>query len=312
MQKIDVIIPTYKPDKGFLELVESLRTQTVPIHEIIVMNTEEKYFEELVYGTKVSDFFKEKVKVYHLSKREFDHGATRHRGVQRSEADIFVMMTQDACPADEYLVEKLAEALADEKTAAAYARQLPKAGSSILEQYTRRFNYSENSHVQKQEDLEQRGIKTYFCSNVCAAYKRDVYEKLGGFIRHTIFNEDMIYAAGAIQAGYQIAYAADAKVYHSHNYTNKQQFMRNFDLGVSQADHPEVFSGVPSATEGKKMVKAVTGYLCKSRKWGKLFHFYAQCGCKYAGYLFGTHYQKLPLKLILKCTMSPAYWKKRF
>ena len=34
-------------------------------------------------------------------------------------------------------------------------------------------------------------------------------------MNHTIFNEDMIYAAGVIQAGYAIAYAADAKVIHS-------------------------------------------------------------------------------------------------
>ena len=28
---------------------------------------------------------------------------------------------------------------------------------------------------------------------------------------------------------------------HSHQYTNWQQLRRNFDLGVSQADHPEVY-----------------------------------------------------------------------
>lgn len=54
----------------------------------------------------------------------------------------------------------------------------------------------------------------------------------------------MIYAAKAVEAGYSIAYAADAEVVHSHNYTNGQQFHRNFDLGVSQAEHPEVFGGV--------------------------------------------------------------------
>ena len=43
------------------------------------------------------------------------------------------------------------------------------------------------------------GIKTYFCSNVCAAYKKDIFEKLGGFVDRTIFNEDMIYAGNLIQ-----------------------------------------------------------------------------------------------------------------
>ena len=37
-----------------------------------------------------------------------------------------------------------------------------------------------------------------------------------------------------------IAYVAEARVVHSHNYTNRQQLHRNFDLAVSQADHPEI------------------------------------------------------------------------
>lgn len=73
----------------------------------------------------------------------------------------------------------------------------------------------------------------------------------------------MIYAAKAVEAGYAIAYAADARVIHSHNYTNVQQFQRNFDLGVSQAEHPEVFAAYPSESEGKRMVKDVTAYLRK-------------------------------------------------
>ena len=47
------------------------------------------------------------------------------------------------------------------------------------------------------EDLEGMGVKAFFCSNVCAAYRRDIYDELGGFVRRAIFNEDMIYAAGA-------------------------------------------------------------------------------------------------------------------
>ena len=45
--KIDVIIPVYKPDKSFLDLLDRLEKQTQPIHKIIIMNTEEKYFDQL-------------------------------------------------------------------------------------------------------------------------------------------------------------------------------------------------------------------------------------------------------------------------
>ena len=43
--KIDVIIPTYRPGKKFLELMKRLSEQTVKADRIIIMNTEEKYFD---------------------------------------------------------------------------------------------------------------------------------------------------------------------------------------------------------------------------------------------------------------------------
>ena len=49
--KIDVIIPVYKPGKELFELIDRLEKQTVPVNRIILMNTEEKYLEQLVYGS---------------------------------------------------------------------------------------------------------------------------------------------------------------------------------------------------------------------------------------------------------------------
>ena len=305
---IDVIIPLYKPGKELFTLLDRLQSQSVPIRNIILMNTEEKYFSQLIYGTRLLETYKN-VKVYHLSKKEFDHGQTRRRGVKKSQAEVFVMMTQDAMPADEYMIEKLVESLQDE-VAVAYARQLPKKDCNFIERYTRSFNYPAESFVKTEEDLQRLGIKTYFCSNVCAAYRRDIYEQLGGFVRRTIFNEDMIYAAGAIKAGYGIAYAADAKVIHSHNYTHMQQLHRNFDLGVSQAEHPEVFANVLSESEGKKLVKNVTVYLREKHMLKKLPYFYMQCFCKYTGYLLGKNYKKLPKSWILALTSNRDYWNK--
>lgn len=305
---IDVIIPIYKPGKELFTLLDRLQNQTVSVRNIILMNTEEKYFTQLVYGSRFPQNDKN-VKVYHLSKKEFDHGQTRRRGVKKSQAEVFVMMTQDAIPADEYLLENLVVQLTG-NVAVAYARQLPAEDCNFIERYTRSFNYPAKSRVKSAKDLQELGIKTYFCSNVCAAYRRDIYEQLGGFVRRTIFNEDMIYAAGAINAGYSIAYAADAKVIHSHNYTHMQQLHRNFDMGVSQAEHPEVFEGVPSESEGKRLVKDVTNYLKQENMLKKLPYFYMQCFCKYAGYLLGKNYKRLPKSWITALTSNKEYWNK--
>ena len=76
----------------------------------------------------------------------------------------------------------------------------------------------------------------------------------------------MIFAGELIQKGYGVAYAAEAKVVHSHNYSAIQQFHRNFDLAVSQADHPEVFAGIRSEGEGIRLVKKTAGWLCRQGK----------------------------------------------
>ena len=301
---VDVIIPAYHPGKEFATLIKRLEKQSVPIHRIIVMNTEESMWNK--EWEKLSDV----MEIHHLAKPEFDHGGTRAQAAELSDADVMIFMTQDAMPADRELLAELLKALEqDENIAAAYARQLPNAECSFVERYTRAFNYPDRSVVKTKKDMDQYGIKTFFCSNVCAAYKKDIYQKQGGFVRRTIFNEDMIYAGGLIQAGYGIAYAAEAKVIHSHNYNCMQQFHRNFDLGVSQAEHPEIFAGVPSEGEGIKLVKKTINYLIQKRKIWLIPGVILQSGCKYAGYLSGKNYRKLPRKMILWCTMNREYWK---
>ncbi len=308
METVDVIIPVYKPDSGFLTLMERLLAQTVPVNQIILMNTEQKYWDRLLYGTTL-ERRAHNITVKHLSKREFDHGRTRNHGVKLSKADVFVMMTQDAIPANEYLIERLLAHLRQENVAVAYARQLPTKDSGEIERYTRAFNYPAKSCVKAKEDLPKLGIKTFFCSNVCAAYDRETFDRLGGFVNHTIFNEDMIYAAKAVEADCQIAYAADACVYHSHDYTHRQQFHRNFDLGVSQAEHPEVFAKYPSESEGIRMVKGLVAYLRKNGRKNKIPYVIIQSAFKYAGYLCGKHYRRLPRRLVVAMASNKEYFR---
>lgn len=307
--KIDVIIPVYRPGKELFALLDAIEAQTLPVNRIILMNTEKSYFDELVRGTDFEARYPN-ARVYHLARREFDHGGTRHRAVQCSDGDVFVCMTQDAMPVDRHLLERLTARLSGD-VGAAYARQLPGNEASEFERISRSFNYPENSRLKSAADLEALGVKTFFCSNVCAAYRRDVYEELGGFVRHTIFNEDMIYAAGLVRAGYSIAYEAQARVVHAHNYTNLQQLRRNFDLGVSQAEHPEVFAAVRSESEGKRLISAAWKYLKSKKRLYKFPGFCVQCCFKYTGFLLGKNYARLPRGWVLRLTSNREYWERQ-
>lgn len=307
--KVDVVIPVYKPGQRFLEILRRLAAQTQPVNRFLIMNTEKEIWDQwLAEGEEKA--LPENLTVFHVTKEEFDHGATRHQGILESDAQVVVCMTHDAVPYNRRLLEELCKALmGEERIAVAYARQLPEKDCGVIERYTRSFNYPPESRVKTKDDLPELGIKTYFCSNSCAAYKREIYLSLGGFTKKTIFNEDMIYAAKAMENGYAVCYAAEAQVVHSHNYTAMEQFHRNFDLAVSQADHPEVFSGIRSEGEGIRLVKQTAGYLVKSGHAYLLPKLVWDSGFKYLGYLTGKWYRSLPRGLVNWCTMNKNYWK---
>ena len=105
------------------------------------MNTEKAFWNEKGFEG-ISN-----LQVHHLTKAEFDHGATRNRGMRFSRADIVVFMTDDAVPADEFLIEKLVGAFDQrgpegEAVIMAYARQLPDKDCPLAERYTRSFKLS--------------------------------------------------------------------------------------------------------------------------------------------------------------------------
>lgn len=299
---VDVIIPSYHPDGKLTKLVSMLQAQTYPVDHILIINTG----EELWNPALIEDM--DRVEVFHIKKSEFDHGGTRRLGESFSGADILVYMTQDAVPEDLGLIYHLLKAFQNPEVKAACARQLPADDCGVIESYTREFNYPGKSRIKSKKDLEKLGIKTFFCSNVCAAYDHKTYRELGGFPRKAIFNEDMIYAGHLVQAGYSIAYVAEARVVHSHNYSFMQQFHRNFDLAVSQVDHPDVFSGVKSEKEGIRLVMQTASYLVSIGQKKLIPKLVLDSAFKFLGYRMGKMYRKLPKWLVKACSMNKRYW----
>ena len=308
MKTVDVIIPVYKPGERLKKIIKRLRQQTYPVNRIILINTGRAYFER-AFGEDMSCFETDDIVLRHISEEQFDHGTTRRMAVSMSKADYFICMTDDALPVDRHLVKSLITPLIEGKASAAYARQLAGKEADIVEKFSRRFNYPAVSRIKSKADMDELGIKTFFCSNACAAYERKTYDKLGGFEKHMIFNEDMVYAGRLVDSGASIAYVAEARVLHTHHYTAMQQLKRNFDLGVSQAQFPELFNRVSSQSEGIRMIRGMLGTLLKKNEYNKIPSVIINSAFKLAGYKLGKAYKKLPQWLIMKLTMNRNYWK---
>lgn len=299
---VDVVIPIYKPSAELKNILKRLLNQTVQVNHIFLLQTIEK-------GDRLmEEFNSDIISVHPVLKKDFDHGATRHMGMGLSDAEFVLFMTHDAIPANKKLIEKLLISMTDPDVAISYGRQLARKNSDIIEKMTRIYNYPKKSCTKSKSDFEKLGIKTYFCSNVCAMYRKSVYESLGGFVQKTIFNEDMIMASKVINAGYKVAYCADAIVFHSHSYTCMQQFRRNFDLGVSQKQYDDIFGNISSEKEGAGYAGKIILALLRRGEILKAVYFVLQCVFKLAGYRLGINYDKLPKKIVLWCTMNKGYW----
>jgi len=310
-----LIIPVYRPDRRFVQLMRRVAAQSALPETILIVETAsgegETFLREALAAVGAEDMKAGgRVRYLKIGKEEFDHGGTRDMAARLCSTDLLIFMTMDAIPADRHLFEKLIAPFADPQVACCYARQLPDADAGAGERFTRRFNYPENSKKKTSDDLGALGIKTFFCSNVCAAYRRQTYLELGGFEKRTIFNEDMIFAGKAVQAGYAVFYQAQAKVIHSHNYTGRMQLSRNFDLGVSQAQHPEIFADIRSDSEGIRLVKETMRYLAASGRAGEIPGLIWVSGCKYLGYRLGKGYTRLPAGVIRALSLNKAYWEK--
>ncbi|MBE5928472.1 MAG: glycosyltransferase [Lachnospiraceae bacterium] len=308
MDKLNVIIPVYKPDESFSDILACIKKQSIKPERIILMWTLPDGSSDDVKSSIEEKYADNITNIYYVNQSEFDHGGTRRLAADKADAEYILCMTQDCKPYDDLLIESLMDAIDNEAVAAAYARQIPYDNCNEAEKIVRRFNYPDEERIQNKDSLKKYGIKTYFCSNVCAIYRKSAYNSVGGFVEKTIFNEDMIMAAGLVDNGYSIKYAAKAKVYHSHNYTCMQQFRRNFDLAVSHKQYYDIFSRVSSESEGIKMVITVVKKLLFSRFFYLIPMFIINSGYKYMGYRKGLNYENMSRKKVLKYTMNRSYW----
>ena len=259
------------------ELLKIIDSQTLKPHEIVIADSEsDDNTVELCQKHP-------NVRIMSIRRDSFDHGRTRDEALRTCSGEYILFLTQDALPRDEYYIENLVKAFEDDRVAVASGRQLPKADATEAEKLIREFNYPPKSFVRSKEDLKTLGVKTFFFSDACSAYRKDRYLELGGFEFPIMTDEDLFFAAKVIKAGYKIAYVADAAVYHSHNLSLKEQYERNYIQGVEFKNHADLLCGVSLESEGKKMVKYVSSRLLKRGKIFSFIGFGFDCLARYLG-----------------------------
>lgn len=250
------------------------------------------------------------VAVHSIDRSSFDHGGTRNLALSLTDASIIVYMTQDAVFENENSIRDIVSPFIDKSVGAVYGRQLPRPDANIFERYSRLRNYPAESYVRSYDDKAKYGIKTAFMSNSFAAYRRDLLESVGGFPSDQIFGEDMYVAAKLLKAGYKVAYAADARVFHSHGYSLMQDFRRYFDMGVFHAREPWIRDEFGTAEkEGMKFVISEMRYVLKYEPL-KVPLGLLRTLLRYLGFRLGLVEKSIPYRAKCLFSMNSGFFKK--
>lgn len=309
MYIVDAMIPVWRPDIRLKKCVDKLLWQSYPIRKItLVLSVDDSWDEKIVEAWFVDE---DKVEIHRIPKSDFNHGGTRDRWAKESDADILLFLVQDAVPIGDRMVRRMAESLKNPEHAVVYGRQMPGFGCDLIETFVRFFNYPARSEIKTKERLESGSIKACFTSNVCAAYRKDWYERVGGFEHQILLSEDSVYAAKVLKAGAKVIYNAEAKVKHAHCYSYRIQWKRNFDIGAVHKMYDDIFGILSSEKEGVKLVKQTAWYLIRKKRIRLLPRLVLLSGTKFLAYQAGKHYDKLPDKLIETWSWDSYYWRRK-
>lgn len=300
--RISIIIPTLNGAVEMPQLIEQISIQTIKVLEVIVIDS-----ESTDNTPEIATEFG--ARVLNVKRNNFDHGKTRNLAAAEASGDIVIFMTQDAIPAGKNTFKHLIQPLAEQDIIVSYARQLPKDDAKITDRFLRLYNYPEQSLVKSKKDIQTMGIKAFQNSNVCAAYRMKEFKELGGFPTPVVSNEDMLFAAKAILAGYQIAYTATACVYHSHNYSYTNLFKRYFDIGASLDNAPIIKQKGQSEAKGIDFIINQLKFIIRERSHLSIPPVFLEAFFKYAGYKLGTRHGRIPKPLKKYLGLHTAYWQ---
>jgi len=304
MEKMGLLVPTYNAGKLWRRWLGALAKQTCkPDRRLVIDSSSADDTAEWARRAGLE--------VHVIPARQFNHGGTRQLGVNMlPDAEIIVFLTQDAILADEHSLTNLVGVFRDKNIGAAYGRQLPHAEAKALGAHARIYNYPPQSQVKTLVAAPRLGIKTPFMSNSFAAYRREALEAVGGFPSDVILAEDMVVAARMLMCGWHVAYCAEAKVYHSHDYSMLAEFRRYFDTGVLHAREKWLLDTFGKAEgKGKEFVLSELHYLSQNAPW-LIPAALVRTVLKYLGYRLGLNEAILPEAVKPFLSMNRGYWRK--
>ena len=304
---IVIVIPVFRPDGRLKMCIERLLRQSV-MPDRILLNV---LYENPVDREIPEVYMDERIEVRYTPREEYDRAGSRDTILRELDSDIVIFMVQTAIPQNRYLIEKLTEPFKEERTAVVYGRHMTDEECSPIECCVRQLNYPPKGMTKSLEDAGKLGIRTFFNSNVCAAYRRRAYLETEGFGKRMIAGEDMLAARRLLEKGWQAVYAPEAEVIYYRNDDLHGLWKRNFDIGVAHAEHPEMIENTKLGKEGVRLVRVTSALLRQNHMEEYLGEVLTRSIVRYLAYQLGRNYERLPEGVVRKCSANKEYWERK-
>jgi rhamnosyltransferase len=197
-------------------------------------------------------------------------------------------LSQDAQPASETWMSALLSNFEDPLVAGSYAQQIPRADADPLIRFFLARTYNARRVRRRIHRRDAVRIDHIFFSNVSSAIRRDVWRKFP-FRDDLVMSEDQYWAYDVLRAGYDVIYEPSAKVFHSHNYSLRTLFRRNWNSGASlrglMADPPTSI-----ARRGLEYVLGQASYLVATGRPHWLPYMFVYEATKALGFSMGMRF----------------------
>jgi O-antigen biosynthesis protein len=230
--KASVVVLTKNPGEIFKRVLPAIRAQITPWEFEIMVVDSGSTDGTIEFVQQYAD-----VRLIQIESSEFGHGKTRNFAVSQSRGEFAAMLTHDAMPADEYWLDNLIKPfMQDSKVAGVFGRHKAYPEHSSYTQRDMQVHFDgflqwpaimgmEDPERYKRDQGYQQLLHFFSDNNACL--RKSVWKKIP--YPDVNFAEDQLWAKAIIESGYKRAYANDAAVFHSHDYSVKDTFRRSFD-----------------------------------------------------------------------------------
>ncbi len=218
MNKIiaSIVIRSHNEERYIQEVLSMIMEQNFRAWEIIVVDSGST--------DKTLDIVRQyPAHLIQIPSTSFTFGYSLNVGCRSARGQFLVVVSAHAVPVNQSWLTNILQPFQNEKVAIVYGRQLPGPETSLSEARDYSLNYGMHSRILLEETE---------CNNANSAVRRDLWQEFR-FNEKLPALEDKDWAIRVQKAGYYVAYAADAQVYHHHYLNYRQVYHRHYREAVA-------------------------------------------------------------------------------